>query len=196
MLHLIPAHEASRYPDLIDGMHVLRAQSFHVRRGWRVIVKNGRERDGFDDLEPLYVIAATDAGQVIGSLRLLPTTGPYMMADVFPDVAGPGGAPRDPLIWESSRFCVDTTAAHTYHPDGTNYVTREILAGAISTAQEASVVNIVSVYDLLVERVLKRAGCAFSRLGPVVAYDAGLKTTSGIFDVSTAALAQLFPRTV
>jgi acyl homoserine lactone synthase len=191
MLHIIHGQRVAGHEDLIDQMHKLRARSFKDRRGWRVNVEDGRERDGFDQLDPLYVIVSDGAGTVVGSLRLLPSTGPYMMADVFPEVIGDQGLIRHPLVWESSRFCVDTEVAKVYSEDGVNQVTRELLIGAIQTALAAGVINIVSVYDIFVERVLRRTGCVFTRCGPVVAYDEGLKTTAGLFEVSEHALSQL-----
>ncbi|MCW3784781.1 acyl-homoserine-lactone synthase [Defluviimonas sp. CAU 1641] len=193
MLHIVNGYERSQpeYKGLIDQMHQLRARSFHDRRGWRVTVQDGREIDAFDDLDPLYVLVSDGAGRLAASLRLLPTTGPYMMSEVFPEVLGPQGVIRHPQIWESSRFCVDTEVARDFGTDSVNRVTRMLLAGMFRTAFEAGMINIVSVYDVYVERILKRAGCTFERLGPVVTYDKGLRTTSGLFEVSAESVARL-----
>ena len=193
MLHVIQGHERDlpQNAKLIDSMHQFRARAFKDRRGWRVEVRNGRETDSFDEQDPLYIIVSDGLEGHVASLRLLPTTGPYMMADVFPEVLGPQGVIRHPLIWESSRLCCDTEAARDFGQDGVNVATRMLLAGALRTALEAGVINIVSVYDLFVERILKRAGCDFERLGPVVKYDEGLRTTSGLFEVNESSIARL-----
>lgn len=189
---LIVAHEMEKgaHGDLFDQMYRLRARQFSLRRGWRVEVVDGRERDRFDDLNPLYVCVATEERQLLASLRLLPTTGPHMLSDVFPEVMGEAGIVRHPLILESSRFCVDTTASRSFHQDGINMVTRELLSGLFSTALEAGMQNIISVYDVYVERVLRKAGCRFDRLGPVQRYD-DLKTVGGLFEVSEAVVGAL-----
>ncbi|MCE6958356.1 acyl-homoserine-lactone synthase [Cereibacter sphaeroides] len=191
MLHAISGADRAAYPELFDQMHQLRARAFHERRGWRVTVENGRERDAFDDLDPLYMMVSDGRGRLLASLRLLPTTGPYMMADVFPEVLPDGGVIRHPLIWESSRFCADTEAVRDFGIDGINQITRELMQGAIRTAYHAGMESIVSVYDIYVERILKRAGLLFERLGPVVRYDEGLRTTSGLIEVSERAMAAL-----
>ena len=87
---LVVAQEAERsaFGDLFDQMYQLRARQFGLRRGWRVEVKDGRERDRFDDLNPLYICVASEEGKLLASLRLLPTTGPHMLSDVFPEVMG------------------------------------------------------------------------------------------------------------
>jgi N-acyl-L-homoserine lactone synthetase len=85
MLKLIEGSYASQFPREMDAMFRNRAQIFGERLGWEVVVKDGYERDRFDDLNPLYLVSVdpdTEAYQ--GSVRLLPTSGPNMLRDVFP----------------------------------------------------------------------------------------------------------------
>lgn len=180
-------NERAKYPEILDQMHRLRARQFSDRRGWRVVVENGLERDRFDNLNPLYILVLSDEQQLLASLRLLPTTGPHMLSDVFPEVMGGTGIVRHPLVLESSRFCVDTKAAQDFGPEGINLVTRELLFGLFSTAQKAGMRNIISVYDVFVERVLRRAGCQFDRLGPICKFD-DLQTVGGLFEVNDATI--------
>ncbi len=184
MLIVAHAEERQQHSKVFDQMYRLRAHQFAQRRGWRVVVRDGLEKDQFDDLNPLYICVVHRDGRVLASLRLLPTTGPHMLSEIFPEVAGDVGIIRHPLIWESSRFCVDTKASREYGADGVNIVTRELLAGLFETAQGAGMHYIVSVYDIFVERILRRAGCKFERLGSVIEYD-DLKTVGGLFEVST-----------
>lgn len=179
--------ERSRFPELFDQMFRLRAAAFGERRKWRVEVTDGREVDRFDDLDPLYIMSVDDDGRLLASLRILPTTGPHMLADVFPETMGEVPPIRHPLIWESSRFCVDTAAANAHSPSGVNKVTAELLIGLFEIALRASVINVVSVYDLYLERILKRAGCRFDRLAVPWIYD-DLKTVAGLFEVTQTAI--------
>ncbi|PMR70430.1 acyl-homoserine-lactone synthase [Halomonas heilongjiangensis] len=173
--------------DLLDQMYILRAQSFFERRGWSVEVRDNKEIDRFDAMNPLYVLSVAPSGQLLASLRLLPTTGPHMLSDVFPETMTGARIIRHPLILESSRFCVDTAAANHYMSTGVNTVTGELLVGLFEIALKAAVVNVVSVYDLFVERILRRAGCRFNRLGEPFVYD-GLRTVAGVFEVSQEAI--------
>ncbi len=59
--------------------------AFHDRLGWQVKSLRSWEIDEFDALNPLYLISIGPNDGINGSLRLLPTTGPNMLADVFPD---------------------------------------------------------------------------------------------------------------
>lgn len=182
MLHVYHGEEKEKYRSIFDQMTCLRADQFSTRRGWQVTVNDGKEVDRFDQMNPLYVCLLSQEQRLLASLRLLPTMGPHMLCDVFPEVMGDTGIVRNPLVWESSRFCVDTKAIRDFGDDGINIVTRAILAGLFSTASSAGLEYIISVYDIFVERILRRSGCKFERLGPIVRYD-DLKTVAGLFAV-------------
>ena len=74
--------EASRK---LDGMFKLRHEVFKERLDWEVGSQAGKERDMFDDLDPVYIVCEHQ-GEVLGSWRLLQTTRPYMLKDVFPEL--------------------------------------------------------------------------------------------------------------
>jgi acyl homoserine lactone synthase len=187
----VSGEETQQYSQILDQMFRLRARQFGVRRGWRVDVEDGKEIDRFDrEAQPLYVLNVSSSGRLLGSLRLLQTTGPHMLADVFPETMGGLTAIRDPLVFESTRFCVDTEAGGPMSTRGIHVSTGELVLGLFELAQRSGLTNIVSVYDLFLERVLTRVGCLFDRLGPPVLYD-DLKTVAGLFEVSDDAIASI-----
>lgn len=194
MQHLITGNNRDEHSDLLDQMFLLRGSQFFERRKWRVTVEDGRERDNFDDLDPLYCLVSDGQGKLLAATRLLMTVGPHMLADVFPDVMGDEEPLRHPLVWEVSRFCVDTAAARDVGADGINLVTRELLHCLFTTAQRAGITDLVAVHDIFIERILKRAGCEMSRLGPIVFYDDGLKTMGSHFEVSQRVINRMAPR--
>ncbi len=99
MLRYVYADELHKFPKLAKGMFLDRADQFKTRLGWDVDVdENGEERDRYDDLNPLYVIWEEPDGSHGGSMRILPTTGPVMVNDVFGHLTG-GSPIRSPLIW-------------------------------------------------------------------------------------------------
>ena len=84
MLKFIEGSRASLFPLEMDAMFRNRAVTFSERLGWDVTVKDGYERDEFDDANPLYLVSVDpNTNEYWGSLRLLPTTGPNMLRDVF-----------------------------------------------------------------------------------------------------------------
>jgi acyl homoserine lactone synthase len=165
-----------------------RAETFSDRLGWEVVVKDGYERDVFDDANPLYLVSVDpDTDEYWGSLRLLPTTGPNMLRDVFPQLLD-GEYIESATIWESSRICA---AAAPGQPErsrsGVNYVLSELILGIGEVAVAAGLTQVVSVFDARIFRVLKAAGCnpqiigTPQRIGGVMSY-------AGLFDTGEGPL--------
>jgi acyl homoserine lactone synthase len=184
MLKLIEGSYASFFPKEMDAMLRNRAETFSQRLGWEVVVKNGYERDRFDDLNPLYLVSVDpDTEKYWGSLRLLPTTGPNMLRDVFPQLLDEGEVVESPTIWECSRICAIAAEGQPERSRGcVNYVLSELIAGIGEVAILAGLTQIVSVFDARIYRVLKAAGCEPEiigrpqRIGAVMAF-AGLFRT-------------------
>ena len=180
MLKLIEGSKASLFPREIDAMFRNRAEIFSEQLGWDVIVKDGYERDRFDDLSPLYLVSVDPVTERYwGSLRLLPTTGPNMLRDVFPQLLEEGEVVESATIWESSRICaVAAPGQPARSKNGVGYVLSELIEGIGEVALMAGLTQIVSVFDARVLRVLKAVGCEPEivgrpqRIGGVMAYAA------------------------
>jgi acyl homoserine lactone synthase len=193
MITVIDGSERDNYPELIDEMHRLRARVFRDRLGWEVTVVDGRERDRFDDLSPLYVISTSPQGKVIGSLRALQTTGHTMLGEVFSELLPPGEMVRSPLIWESTRFNIDMDYAAQRGEGAVSQITSELLCALAEVGIAAGLTHIVSVYDTLMERVLKRAGAEPVRLAPPQRIG-GVLTVAGTFELNQALLVRFRER--
>ncbi len=167
MLKLIEGARAACFAKEMDQMFRNRAEIFFHRLGWDVVVKDGYERDRFDDLNPLYLVSVDPVtGQYWGSLRLLPTTGPNMLRDVFPQLLEDGEVVESATIWESSRICaVATDGQPRQSRNGVNYVMSELIAGIGEVALMAGLTQIVSVFDARILRVLKAVGCKPAIIG-------------------------------
>jgi N-acyl-L-homoserine lactone synthetase len=190
MLRLIEKSCASFYPKEMDAMFRNRALTFSDRLGWDVIVKDGYEQDVFDQADPLYLVSVDPINdRYWGSLRLLPTTGPNMLRDVFPFLLDNGETIESATIWESSRICATAVEGQPERTKtGVNYVLSELIAGIGEVAVMAGLTQIVSVFDARIFRVLKSAGCnphligKSRRIGDTMAY-------VGLFETGEAPLA-------
>lgn len=187
MLKLIEGSYASFFPKEIDAMFRNRAETFSDRLGWEVVVKDGRERDAFDDANPLYLVSVDpDTEEYWGSLRLLPTTGPNMLRDVFPQLLD-GGYIESATVWESSRICAAAAPGQPERSKSVNYVLSELILGIGEVAVAAGLTQVVSVFDTRIFRVLKAAGCnpqiigTPQRIGGVMSY-------AGLFDTGEGPL--------
>ncbi|RYF67238.1 MAG: GNAT family N-acetyltransferase, partial [Comamonadaceae bacterium] len=62
---------------LLDDVARYRHRVFVETLGWDLMSEHGLERDQFDREDTLYLAARDAAQNVVGTARLLPTTGPY-----------------------------------------------------------------------------------------------------------------------
>lgn len=108
----------------------LRHRVFVYRPDW-VKGKAGREIDAFDVPQPSYLAYRHPTCGIVACVRLLPTTGGNMLRDCFPMLLDGKPAPEDALIFESSRFCVDTMRLKAVAPDLIPHVTAGLLAAMI-----------------------------------------------------------------
>jgi len=148
--------------DLFD-MHKLRAKVFKGRMGWEVPIIADMEIDGYDALEPLYMIIKTVDGRICGCWRALPTLGPYMLKDSFPQLLQGVPAPVDKNIWELSRFAIETGNKDSF---GFTNLTLESIREMMAYGEANGIDQYVTVTTTAIERLLRRAGAVISRVGP------------------------------
>lgn len=165
-LHIrIAARRDFKSRDLWE-MHTLRAKVFKDRLGWEVPIMSGMEIDGYDALEPMYMmIREPGPGALRGCWRLLPTEGPYMLKDSFAQLLHGTPAPSDPRIWELSRFAIETEGTGNF---GFSDITMESIAEIISHGHHAGLDQYVTVTTTAIERLLRRAGVVTTRFGDPV----------------------------
>jgi acyl homoserine lactone synthase len=174
--------DARQQASQLDGMFRLRHEVFKERLDWEVGSAGGKERDMFDDLDPVYIVCEHE-DQVLGSWRLLPTTGPYMLKDVFPELLYGQPAPQAPDVWEISRFAVSKRVVGNDSLGTIKTVTNLLLEQLFSFAAQRNISRIVAVADVRFERILKRAGLLTQRYGAPMQIGV-TKAISGYADVS------------
>jgi acyl homoserine lactone synthase len=152
--------------DLLGAMFRLRRRVFKDRLDWTVSVSGDLELDVYDALNPTYLVMMSGEREVVGSVRLLPTTGPTMLADTFPQLLDGQAPPRSTRILESSRFCVDTTRISEAAGSGLNRATFILFAAMIESLGLFDADSFVTVIDTRMERILRRAGWPLERLAP------------------------------
>lgn len=151
---------------LLDSMYRLRHDIFHGRLGWDVRSEQGREHDWYDLIGPYYLVAHQPQPaerRAVGCWRMLPTTGPYMLRDVFPVLLDGTPAPSDPKVWEISRFAIAEDASGSSF--GFSDLPAEMLRAMVRFAVWHGLDAIVGVTSAAVERMLVRLGFDVERLG-------------------------------
>ena len=149
----------------LRNMHALRDTVFHKRLGWDVQSRDGLEIDDYDAMDPVYMLAHASGPQVDGCWRLLPTTGPYMLRDTFPQLLCGEEAPCDPRIWELSRFAVAPVSASDRRQVNFSLLTFEMMQRVVDHAFANGIDSYVTVTSASLERMLVRAGIPLRRFG-------------------------------
>jgi acyl homoserine lactone synthase len=170
MHDVIVSRQQSLAESDLRAMYQLRCSVFKGRLNWDVAVEGDEERDNYDNPETLYSLGKSADGSVDGCWRVLPTEGPYMLPEVFPELLHGLPPPKSPRIWELSRFAVrGSGAALTRNP-----LTVQLVAKAVEYARRCGIDRYVTVISVAVERLLQRAGLHIHRLGPPVRIGAAL----------------------
>jgi acyl homoserine lactone synthase len=171
------------FPELASQMFRDRARQFRDRLHWEVVVDaDGFERDVYDQMNPLYVIAQNPDGRHAGSMRFLPTTAETMVNDHFLHLTQ-GVHISSPLIWECTRFCL---APHSH----TNTAAALMMAGC-ELGLRLGLHHAVGVFDASMARVYRRLGWAPDVLGSADNICVGLWEFSRLAQETVAARAGL-----
>lgn len=176
MLYTIETHSLR---DLEDAdrrsMHVLRAEVFSQRLGWQVhVTEDGLEIDEFDRLPSVHYILAKAPDEAVDACwRLLPTLGPNMLRDVFPELLHGQPAPASADVWELSRFAVAAPRVGPQdsagnHQIGFGELSVALMAESARFARQHGIARYVTVTTAPIERMLRKLGVNVHRLGPPV----------------------------
>lgn len=165
MIHVIQDYNREKNRHLVEEMFRCRARVFKQRLNWDVSVRDGLEQDKYDDEGPLYIIHTDESGNVDGSCRLLPTTGPTLLAETFVDTLPDIALLSAPSIWECTRFCVDYDHSERADLDKMVRVSRYMLLQIGTLALKSGIDTVLGNFDSLMLRIYRRIGCHVEILG-------------------------------
>ena len=137
MIQNLKRRHASLQPDLFASMHADRKRIFVDRLKWDIPHDGSFEKDQYDTGRADYLILQdSETGQHWGSVRLLPTTGAHMLADVFPFLCD-GIVPSGPRIREISRLIVSPSVPRRERVHVRNMLVRGLIEYGLMIGVEA-----------------------------------------------------------
>jgi acyl-homoserine lactone synthase len=106
-VHVVTSANRHLYEHELDEHHQIRHRIYVEELRWRGLTPRAdkREYDQFDMAETVYLLGL-EQGRVVGGLRLVPTTGPHLIGDVFSRFASDRGVPRRSDVAEWTRIFV------------------------------------------------------------------------------------------
>lgn len=158
---------------LMTDLARYRHKVFVEKLGWQLKCEYGLEYDQFDRDDTIYVVAKNDDDQIVGTARLLPTSRPYLLGEVFPQLLNGQLPPCSDDIWELSRFAaVDFDSKATSALGQFSSETAiDLLKQSMETASRVGARRVITVSPLGIERLLRRAGFEAARAGPPMKVD-------------------------
>lgn len=149
-----------------------RHRVFVERLGWRLpLAEPGLERDEFDRADTLYALVRDEHGHICGCARLLPTTGPYLLAEVFPGLLGGQEPPSAPEVWELSRYTTEITHADADSAESARERFRDLLKAVVEAVLARGARRLITFSYVGVERIARRFGLHVHRAGAVQMID-------------------------
>jgi acyl homoserine lactone synthase len=190
MIVIVEPYNAEQHVYLLEQMFRLRAQIFHDRLAWDVVVKDGKERDKYDDKNPAYVIYTDEhCHKLKGSLRLLPTTGPTLSADFFSDTDPDAAHLMAPTLWECTRFCLDVWRKD----NGDSLFASTVLPVALGDlALRAGIESVIGHFDASMLDLWRRIGYDVEIVGSTSRY--GRPVYLGLHPISEAIVSSIRKR--
>ncbi|MCG9576088.1 GNAT family N-acetyltransferase [Vibrio tubiashii] len=189
MIYISGASSELQSSEVLD-LYNYRYDVFIEHLEWDIVTGFGStelriEKDQFDTDETIYVVAKDSQKQIVGCARLLPTTEPYLLKDVFPELLNGMEAPCTSDVWELSRF----TSFDRNKPEDLQSPTQfsaettvQLLKKTLEVARSYGAKKLITVSPVAVERLLRRENFSATRLGPPVR-SAGHLLISCIIDV-------------
>jgi acyl-homoserine lactone synthase len=106
-IHTIHSGNRHLYDAEIEQHHRIRHDIYVGERKWMDLERpDGREIDQFDTDRAVYLLALEPGQSVVAGSRLVPTTEPHLLSEVFPELANFKGVPCAPDIYEWTRIFV------------------------------------------------------------------------------------------
>lgn len=140
MIHIVTPENMDRYHGAMDQAYRLRHDVFVAEKGWQDLARpDGREIDQFDDAHAVHMLAMQKE-RVVGYQRMLPTTRPYLLTEVLPELCEVE-APRSVHVWEWTRYAVERACrdrGRILSPVGS-----ALLAGIVEWGLESGIESIV-----------------------------------------------------
>ncbi|WP_026972977.1 acyl-homoserine-lactone synthase [Aliagarivorans marinus] len=140
-----------------------RYRVFVEKLGWDLDTPKGYERDQFDRQDTIYIVSEDGNNNINGCARLLPTTAPYLLKEIFPQLINNVPAPEQNDVWEVSRLSAFDLSSDSVTQNAR--VATELVKGTLKAASAHGAKHVVGATTLHIERLFRRIGLQCHRMG-------------------------------
>jgi acyl-homoserine lactone synthase len=177
MIDVVTTSNAHLFQGQLRQMFEHRYEIFVKRRGWsQLATQDGQEKDQFDTASAVYLLSIRDDGSVDGGLRLIPTTVPHLLSEVFPHAVA-GEVPRGPSIHEMTRYFTLRDHAERRRM---RWVRGELLCAMFEYCLSQGGEWITTMLDSFYVHRMRQNGWGEELIGPPTRYDEGVAVVAKI----------------
>ncbi len=168
---VIGPHNRDKHMDTLEESFRVRHDIYVKERGWKALAHDdGLEYDQFDREDTIYFLRLSKDGRVIGGSRLIPTTGPTLISEVFPQLVEWGSVPFDPSTYEHTRYFARGCPKENL---STSRVSGEVLCAIFEYCLAHHIENVTTVCDTFFLPMILEFEWGTKPLGLPVKYDEG-----------------------
>lgn len=162
MIDAITLETAHHLGDVLGSMHRLRHRVFVERQKYNVPTYRNMEWDQFDTPAAVYLVWRDEEGEARAVTRLIPTTLPYMIQELWADLVDGETLPSDERIWEATRFGIDRGLS----PDKRREVLGELVCGCLEYGLRHAIDEFLCVMPIqIINGAIRAAGVTVDILG-------------------------------
>ena len=188
-VHVVRRDNRHFYADILDDYYRLRHQIYVVERKWMDLDRpDKREMDQFDTEETVYLLGL-EGRNIVAGMRLVPTTAPTLLSELFPQLALNGPVRRHDVYELSRIFVIPTKRGEHAGPRAEAVIQAAAMEYGLSTGLSAFTIVLESWW---LPRLLDQ-GWAARPLGLPVNINA-MSTVAVIVDVNEKAWTEICAR--
>jgi len=160
-VHVVRRDNLQLYHDEMEQCFRGRYEVCVRERGWTELERpDGRETDQFDTEDAVHLLAI-DSRQVIGGIRLNPSTGPTLLSEVFSFLSA-GPLIRSPDVYDKTRLWVAKQRRGGPRPSVESY----LMAGCVEFGLALGLKSILSICEPWRVARNEKLGWTLRLLGP------------------------------
>jgi len=162
MIDAITLETAHHLGDALGSMHRLRHRVFVERQKYNVPTYRNMEWDQFDTPAAVYLVWRDEEGEARAVTRLIPTTLPYMIQELWADLVEGEMLPSEDRVWEATRFGIDRGLS----PDKRREVLGELVCGCLEFGLRNNIDEFLCVMPIqIINGAIRAAGVTVDVLG-------------------------------
>lgn len=105
VIYVVDRSNRRQFASQLEQMYRIRHRIYVDGRGWGALRRDdGREIDEFDTPDAVYLLGLDECCEVTGGTRLIPTTRPHLMRNVFAHAVSLGTIPDSESVYEWTRY--------------------------------------------------------------------------------------------